>query len=118
MAAVSDAELSKPLHFEHAIRSRSEKVRWYFSHGVALDEVPVPPTVAQLGDLYIHRFGTELQVWMCAAPPAWEPIKQGHPHPTVKGYVLRILDNAEPRWVTEDTWRTYVGRWKKEALTV
>ncbi|KAH9922188.1 uncharacterized protein B0H18DRAFT_1121013 [Fomitopsis serialis] len=117
-AKVSSSASAKvsPLSFEHAIRSRVEKVRWYFSHGAPLEAVPVPPSVAQLSDLYIHRVGTEIQVWIRVAPPAWEQVEEGHPHPNLKGYVLRILETAEPRWVTEDTWRTYVGRWKKQVM--
>lgn len=58
-------------------------------------------------------------MWLLVAtePPTWQVVDEGHPHPQLDGYVLRVLDNAEPRWVTQETWRTYVGRWKRTLQT-
>lgn len=52
-------------------------------------------------------------MWLRIEPSEWQAVDEGHTHPRLDGYVLRLLDNAEPRWVTQETWRTYVGRWKK-----
>ncbi|EPS97775.1 hypothetical protein FOMPIDRAFT_1018172 [Fomitopsis schrenkii] len=116
-ASVSPADASPivPIFFEHAIRSRLEKVRWYSSHGKPLEDVPVPPSLALCGDLYVHRSGTDVAMWLRidSESPMWQPVDEGRPHPHMDGYVLRLLDNGEPRWVTQETWRTYVGRWKR-----
>ncbi|KAH9931492.1 uncharacterized protein B0H18DRAFT_989616 [Fomitopsis serialis] len=100
---------------EHAIRSRPEKVRWYPASGPRLVDVPVAPAIASVGDLFINYFGDgQIQVWLRRDPPSWTKVNDSHPHPTIEGYVLRILDNGEPRWVTKETYRTYLGRDKKQ----
>lgn len=96
---------------EHAIRSRDEKVRWYPASGPRISTVPVLPTIAAVGDLFINYYGDhQLQAWTRTDPPEWTKIHPGHAHPIIEGYVLHITDAGEPRWVTKDTYRTYIGR--------
>ncbi|KAH9842033.1 uncharacterized protein C8Q71DRAFT_854398 [Rhodofomes roseus] len=90
--------ITGPFRHEHAIRSRSEKIVWYMSTGPVLPGVPIAATIADAGDLYIHLNDGELQVWLRGKAAEWVPILERHPHPTINGYVLRLLDNGEPRW--------------------
>lgn len=103
-----------PTRHEHAIRSRPEKVVWYASEGSPLLVVPVAPTLAEVGDVYVHKSEGEVQVWLRIDDGTWQPVGERHPHPRLKGHVLRLLDNGDPRWVTKDTFRTYLGRRKKQ----
>lgn len=104
-----------PLRHEHAIRSRPEKIIWYASEGPPLDAVPVAPTLAEVGDVYVHKSEGDVQVWLRIENGRWLPVSERHPHPRLKDYVLRLLDNGDPRWVTKDTFRTYLGRRKKQS---
>lgn len=108
------------LRREHAIRGRDEKVAWYASKGEWLGEVPIPPAVAQPSDLFVNVIEKDrrVQVFLRVEPPAWKSVEEQHPHPTIKGYVLHLLDNFEPRWVTKVTYRTYMGRWRKSGKLV
>lgn len=88
---------------------------WYASNGEWLGEVPVPAVIAQPADLFINVVEKErqVQVFLRMEPPSWKAVEERHPHPTIEGYVLHLLDNFEPRWVTNVTYRTYMGRWRK-----
>ena len=59
-----------------------------------------------------------MQLWLRDCSQAWVPVDALHPHPYMPDYVLYILHNHEPRWVTKDTVRTYRGREKKRAFAV
>ncbi|KAH9914571.1 uncharacterized protein B0H18DRAFT_125385 [Fomitopsis serialis] len=110
----SDASMHMgPVRHEHAIRSRAEKVVWFASEGPPLTAVALPPTIANVGDVYVHKTLGSVQIWLRAASGTWLPIAEQHPHPIITGYVLRLLENGDPRWVTKETFRTYVGRQKK-----
>ncbi|KZT71944.1 hypothetical protein DAEQUDRAFT_736433 [Daedalea quercina L-15889] len=95
-----------------------QKVAWYMSKGALLASVPIPPAIARLAELYVHVVEGQRkpQVWLRVEPPAWVVIGERHPHPIMEGYVLRLLDNYEPRWVTKKTYGTYVTHWRKQGL--
>ncbi|KAH9840944.1 uncharacterized protein C8Q71DRAFT_854793 [Rhodofomes roseus] len=103
-----------PHKFDHSVRSRAEKVVWYESQGTPgrLTAVPIAPTIADIGELYVHKTGGKVQVWLRDASATWVSVAEQHPHPVMEGYVLRLLD-GDPRWVKKETYRTYIGRQKK-----
>ncbi|OBZ66265.1 hypothetical protein A0H81_13762 [Grifola frondosa] len=69
---------------------------------------------AQPGDLFLHTHQDgSRQIWIRTYTPDWVPVKEEHPHPSLTKYVLRILANGEPRWVTRQTMATYKGRERK-----
>ena len=103
---------------EHGIRGLTEKTTWYSSSANDLLDHPVPLASTRLnqGDLYVHTAtGNRRQVWLWTADGRWMTVQLHHPHPYLKGYVLNILSNGEPSWVTSDTIRTYLSRIKKRA---
>lgn len=84
----------------HSINLRSERVAWYTASGPPLRVVPIPPADAGLADIYINIFDETrgaFQMCLRVDPPAWEMVSQGHPHPSLEGYVLNVLDDYEPR---------------------
>lgn len=100
---------------EHLIRGLKDKTVWFSSRGEELLTVPtaVPSPQLRLGDLFVHvSTGNRKQVWLWDAE-RWIPTELHHPHPYLRGYVLNILANGEPSWVTKDTIRTYMSRVKK-----
>ncbi|KAH9924808.1 uncharacterized protein B0H18DRAFT_1011323 [Fomitopsis serialis] len=111
--AASNDALIGPHRQEHAIRSRPEKIVWFASIGPPLTAVPMAPTLANAGDLYVNKTDEKVQVWLRDVSGVWLPVAERHPHPTIEGYVLRLLDNGDPRWVTRITFRTYLGRQKR-----
>ncbi|KAI0701436.1 hypothetical protein C8T65DRAFT_656415 [Cerioporus squamosus] len=115
---VSSGNESCTLHVErheHMIRGLKDKTVWYSTRGDQLLTVPVPIPSSRLrnGDLFVHvATGNRKQVWLWDAH-RWLPVELHHPHPYLREYVLNILANGEPSWVTKDTIRTYIGRLKK-----
>ncbi|KAI0715219.1 hypothetical protein C8Q76DRAFT_795998 [Earliella scabrosa] len=100
----------------HRIRKSTEYTVWYASTG--RDTLNAPPSIpcSRYGELYVHAVADgAVQVWLRTATSEWQSIDILHPHPYLSGYVLHILPNCEPRWVTKDTVRTYAGRAKKRA---
>ena len=100
---------------EHMIRGLKDKTVWFSSRGNQLLTSPVDVPASQLrhGDLFVHvATGNRKQVWLWNAD-RWNPIELHDPHPYLRGYVLNILANGEPSWVTKDTIRTYISRIKK-----
>ena len=75
---------------------------------------PFPPSEAQHGDLYVHQYDKHYQIWLCHESTHWITIHEGHPHPTLEGYVLQMR-NGVPGWVKKETIRTYLGRDRKKA---
>ena len=68
------------------------------------------------GDLYVHTAtGDRRQIWLRTADGRWSAVQLHHPHPYLSGYVLNVLSNGEPSWVTAETIRTYASRVKKRA---
>lgn len=97
------------------IRGLKDKTVWFSSRGDQLLTIPiaVPSSQLRLGDLFVHvATGNRKQVWLWNAD-RWVPIELHDPHPYLRGYVLNVLANGEPSWVTKDTIRTYIGRIKK-----
>ncbi|KAI9070015.1 hypothetical protein FKP32DRAFT_1586433 [Trametes sanguinea] len=104
---------------DHAIRSRNEKIVWFSSSGDAPLQAPPSVSASRYCDLYVHSVaGGSVQVWLCDESGTWNPVQMFHPHPYLRGHVLNILPNHEPRWVTKDTARTYKARAKKRVRDV
>ncbi|KAI0691930.1 hypothetical protein C8T65DRAFT_745359 [Cerioporus squamosus] len=100
---------------EHMIRGLKDKTVWFSSRGEQLLAAPVAIPSSQLhqGDLFVHvATGNRKQVWLWNTDE-WVHVELHHPHPYLRGYVLNILSNGEPSWVTKDTIRTYISRIKK-----
>ncbi|KAI0715180.1 hypothetical protein C8Q76DRAFT_795962 [Earliella scabrosa] len=114
--AVPEETRTPPIRrHEHTIRGLKDKTVWFSSRGDDLLEAPVAIPTAQLhtGDLFLHTaVGSRKQIWMRSADQ-WTPVEPHQPHPYLAGYVLNILSNGEPSWVTMDTVRTYMSRLKK-----
>lgn len=128
---------------EHGIRSRTERVAWHTSSTPG--PIAVPPlaaTAVDLADIYQHSHASGIQLWVCTqtrakpgphvslvtdetspeihaqpSEPTWVVAMEGYPHPYIKGYVLHILVNNEPRWVKSETIRTYKGKEKKRGAS-
>ena len=106
---------SSPLRHDHAIRSRPEKIVWYASEGPPIEVVPVAASLADVGDIYVHKSEQDVQIWLRVENGTWLPVYERCSHPRLKDHVLRLLDNGDPRWVTKETFRTYLGRRKKQS---
>ncbi|KAG2744866.1 hypothetical protein P692DRAFT_20693236, partial [Suillus brevipes Sb2] len=99
-----------PKRQEHKIRGLDVTMGWYESEGA--DRISSPTCLhAQLGDLFIHRYGnSSLQIWLSNGS-AWEPnIQDGHHHPVLKDHRLCVREGGEPSWVTRKTLATYKTR--------
>ncbi|KAI9060075.1 hypothetical protein FKP32DRAFT_1605747 [Trametes sanguinea] len=112
---VVSLEVSTHTH-DHAIRGRSEKIVWFSSASDTPLQAPPSVPTPHYGDLYVHSvIDGSVQVWLRTEAGTWASIDMFHPHPYLRGHVLNILQNREPRWVTKDTARTYKARAKKRA---
>ncbi|KAH9939150.1 hypothetical protein B0H21DRAFT_50140 [Amylocystis lapponica] len=99
---------------EHKIRNLDEAIVWWASQGNSSILGPSAAVEAASGDLYVHKQGDgRVQVWIWSPSEDWQPVTAGHAHPALPGYVLRVLKNGEPRWITRHTMRTYLGRDRK-----
>lgn len=74
---------------------------------------PVAVPSAEVGDLYVHLASDARQAWLHSPSHEWISVEEKHAHPFLWDYLLRFLDNGEPRWVTKESLRTYNGRVKK-----
>ncbi|KAI9069129.1 hypothetical protein FKP32DRAFT_1671630 [Trametes sanguinea] len=97
----------------HRIRSTREKTTWYESSGRDLLPSPLLVPLACFGDLYVHTTPDAKQIWLQTADKGWLSIDVYHPHPWLPGYQLHFIANGEPRWVTQDSLRTYQTRLEK-----
>ncbi|OSD00149.1 hypothetical protein PYCCODRAFT_1469680 [Trametes coccinea BRFM310] len=95
------------------IRSTREKTTWYESNSQSLLPSPLSVPLACFGDLYVHTAPDAKQVWLHTAEKEWKRIDNYHPHPWLPGYVLHFIANGEPRWVTQESLRTYRTRLEK-----
>ena len=108
-----------PIRTEVELRSHTGHGRlvliWFSSQSTDLLASPMstPGTTLQNGNLYVHTAsGERRQVWIWENGK-WSDVEIYHPHPHLTGYVLNLLSNGEPSWVTMETIRTYKGRAKK-----
>ncbi|KAI9063731.1 hypothetical protein FKP32DRAFT_1676218 [Trametes sanguinea] len=97
----------------HAIRSTREKTIWFESSGRKLLSAPLPVRTPRFGDLYVHSTPDAKQMWLRTAEQEWMKIDLYHPHPWLPGYKIHFIANGEPRWVTQDSLRTYQTRREK-----
>lgn len=98
--------------YTHRIRGHDEVTAWYVSQGAQRTAPVVSAADAELGDLHINVISDQRlpQIWLRTASEAWVEIAEGHPHLSLEGYVLHVLDSFEPRWVKESTYRADMSR--------
>ncbi len=114
--ALEIKHISRGLRTRPGAKTRGEKTVWFSSAAVNALEVPPDLREAKVTDLYVHQCGNGTkQVWLLDANRSWLSIDLLHPHPHLEGYMLNLLNNGEPSWVTRETVRTYQGRIMKAA---
>jgi hypothetical protein len=102
---------------EHKIRSLDAMMGWYESEGP--NRISSPTCLhAQLGDLFIHRYGnSSVQIWLLNRSDWESNIQDGHHHPVLKDHRLCVREGGEPSWVTRKTLAMYKTRgWTKDGI--
>ena len=63
----------------------------------------------KFGDLYIHRFGDSMSLWVCMAvdPLVWDPIEQGKTWPVDHKRTLILGAGGAPSWLLRETIKRY-----------
>ncbi|KAG1867491.1 hypothetical protein C8R48DRAFT_671715 [Suillus tomentosus] len=99
-----------PKRQEHKIRGLDAMMGWYESEGP--NRISSPTCLhAQLGDLFIHRYGnSSVQIWLSNGSDWESNIQDGHHHPVLKDHRLCVREGGEPSWVTRKTLATYKTR--------
>lgn len=103
----------KVIRRSHAIRAKREQTVWFESLSKNFLTEPLLVPLAHFGDLYVHSTLDAKQIWLRSAEQQWTKIDTYHPHPWLPGYQLHFIANGEPRWVTQDSLRTYQTRLAK-----
>ena len=99
---------------EYTIRDTPEKTVWYSSRAPTYLLDPPAVALASLGHVYVHTTpNLDQQLWLFTHARCWEKVHLGHPHPCLKGYVLHVLSNGEPRWVRRETYVKYTTEARK-----
>ncbi|KAH7906905.1 hypothetical protein BJ138DRAFT_1117160 [Hygrophoropsis aurantiaca] len=100
-----------PIRQEYKMRGKQVMVGRYLSARETAIQHPPECAQAQLGDLFIHRWGDrQIQIWLWDEQ-SWQPdVTDGHIHPVVQDHRLYIRDGIDPTWVTRKTRTTYRGR--------
>ena len=94
---------------QRKIKNQETSTRWLLTRApYCLEQPRIPDPEPRRNTVYVHRHDKGAQLWIWkrgrrdGGEAGWTRIRYGHPHPYLRGYVLRINGKGEPGWVTEE----------------